>query len=142
MSVAELAETPTRWAVVHKLRSGRQSRSIPRLLLEGVPVGVKRGEVLERLEAAGASSKFSDGGVAWANHALIPEARWPERFDAGGGRVEVWSWEQLEAAQKGRRITLQDVEPADYARITLAARLEGLSLNQWCIRQLVAAATS
>lgn len=127
----------TSWAVVHRLHAGGRVRSVPRLIIVGVPTSVKRPAVIGALEEAGQTALYSDGGLPWANHVVVPELRWPEVWDAGG-RVSTVTWASLET-KKARRITLP-LEPALWGRVKLAAAKAGLPAQTWAIEVLRVAA--
>lgn len=134
------APASTSWGVFHQLHVPGRRGAVRRLrlVLEGVPVDVKKPAVLAALEAAGCAAAFSDAGVAWANHVVLSEARWPAELDTAPD-VQRWTWEALNGAQKARTVTLR-LEPADYAAIALAAASAGEDLYPWCRAQLLEAA--
>lgn len=128
-----------RWAVFNVLHLGGRRTYRPLLELSMVPEGTPRRAVIAALEGAGAAARFSDGGVAWANHVVLPEPRWPKELE-WNGRSETWTWEGLEGAQEARNITLV-LPPTEYAAVVLAARGAGESINGWCRRTLAAGAS-
>lgn len=125
----------TTWAVIHRLRAGKASRNVARLVITGVPDGATQKALRGVLEEAGYGARFSAGGVAFANHSINREDRWPE---LSNGRAEEVTWDAIAGAKASRRITL-DLEPATYAVIRLAAEGRGLSINSWCRMALLAA---
>lgn len=139
MPKATITRLPTvRWAVFHVLMVAGRRQYHPVLELEGVPEGTPRREVIAALEGAGATARFSDAGVAWANHTVLPEPRWPAASEWNGA-VQRWAWEALQGAQDARNITLV-LPPAEYAAVVLAARGARESVNAWCRRTLTTAA--
>jgi len=123
--------------VVHQLhRPGLRRRAlVRRLILEDVPERTTRGEVLEALETAGLAAVYAEGGVPWANHQLLPERRWPDVWDAGPPPAE-WTWEALTGPHKGKKLGLR-LAPDEWADVTTAARMSGLSVQAWANRVLV-----
>lgn len=133
-------ETLTSWAVVERLRPGRgRTLTVPRLIVSGVPPRLRRAEVLEALDAAGAGARFSVAGVPWANHRVLPEGQWPEVWDRIGSPPDRWSWDQLTAPQGGRVVSLR-LSAAEHATAAIAAARLGLTLQDWGRRALLNAA--
>ncbi len=147
---------PTSWGLFHRLQVPGRGRPslVLRLVVEDVPAGTKGADVLAALEAFGDSARYSEGGIAWGNHQLLPAARWPELLSAGpapaldegatrgqGARPERRKWAAMTDADKApdRRVTLALPAPV-WARLTLAASAAGLPLQTWARQALEAAA--
>lgn len=132
------------WAVVHKLRvagRGSQVLRVPKLILTEAPARVTRGRVVELLEGAGYGPSFAAGGVAWANHSLVPERRWPEAWDAvGGAPVRTVKWSQLEGDEQARRRIMVRLAPPVWASAKMAAARAGVPLQTWCAEVIERAA--
>ena len=140
MSAAPKLATAVRWAVFNVLTVNGRRRYRPALILEGVPDGTSRRAVIALLEGAGATARFETAGVAWANHVVLPESRWPDASRCEwAGNAPNWTWEGLQGAQDSRNITLV-LPPSEYASVVLAARGAGESVNAWCRRTLTTAA--
>lgn len=126
-----------RWALVHRVqRPGvRRRANVLRLVLEDVPDNLSSPVILRALEAAGVGPRFGEGGVPFANHALLREGRWPTAWDAGPV-PGVWTWEQLTGPQAARRVGLR-LTPEQWAVVTTAARETGLSVQQWAVAAML-----
>lgn len=121
---------PPRWCVVYRRGSERRRW----LLVDEVPAGTKRADVLAALEAWRQWQRFAvvPPGVQLA---VLPEPRWGELEGEWAGRV---SWPEL--APTSRRITLE-VPGEVWARCTMAARRAGKpSLQAWALEWLAEAA--
>ena len=125
-----------RWAVIHTIR-GRKARRFCRLVVEDVPEGTSRKAVQEALETAGQAVDFTEAGVAWGNHTIVAEGRWPEELGHLDAAKRI-SWAKLDAGAE-RRITVRVPARLFYA-VNLAAKSSGDSLNNWCLKALEAAA--
>lgn len=130
----------TMWGVVETVRLVGRSHHRLRLVVTEVPDDVRRLAVMLALANAGYDAKFSSGGLAWANHRLLTDGRWPPMLQAGAEAVTTVTWTQLlEQADQARSLTLK-LAPADYASLALAADAAGEQLYPWCRQALLAAA--
>ena len=116
-----------------------------RLVLADVPDKTSVAAVAEALTQAGRSGEFSEGGVPFGNHEIRAEGRagWPKGI-AGVEQAPSVTWARLTTPplpSEGRRITLR-LLPAEYDRIALKARREGLSIQAWCLAELLEAAAA
>jgi len=118
------------WAVVHRMRYGGRVVSAPALIITAVPEEVSRASLRSALEAAGHTVSFSEAGVAWANHSLLPRGQWPLEW-ASEGRPGLLSYERLLAqGTEPHRLTV--ALPAQlWALATLTARGRDLALSAW-----------
>ena len=100
------------------MKDGNSSNRIPRASLRCA------------LEAAGHTVSFSEAGVAWANHSLLPRGQWPLEW-ASEGRPGLLSYERL-LAQGAEPHRLTVALPAQlWALATLTARGRDLALSAW-----------
>jgi hypothetical protein len=118
-----------------------------RLVVSDVPDKTTVAQVAQALADAGREGEFSEGGVPFGNHELVAEGRGGWRKGLAGiadAEAAAIPWARLvtpPTRNDGRRITLRPT-PAEHSRYSLAAQRAGVSLQQWCIDALEAAASA
>lgn len=132
-----------RYLIAHVISSPAGAVKTARLIVSDVPDKTPRAEVIEALGAAGYGAKFAEGGVPFGNHDVIAEGRagWPKGV-ASIEAAEQLAWSRLitpPRRNEGKRVTLR-LTDAEHGTFALAAQRAGVSLQEWCVRVLLAAA--
>lgn len=135
-----------RFAVAHVINSPAGAVKTARLVINDVPEKTTVAEVLAELVSAGKDAEFAEGGVPFGNHEVISDhargrSGWPKGLQ-GVDSAPTLAWSRLTTPPQrndGRRVTLR-LLPAEHAALTLAAQRSGASLQEWCMRELIAAA--
>src|ERR1039458_1893224 len=130
-----------RYAIVRAIHSPTAGDiRTARLVIADVPDKPTVPALADALTSAGRAAEFSEGGVPFGNHEIVAEG-------LGGGRkgsadldtAPALTCERLTTPPRsvdGRRIPLR-LQPAEFARVSMAAERAGLSLQVWCMRRLL-----